>query len=333
MLNEGWRRHERGTDIVVGLRRDPQPAPHRRAGARPPGDPAGQRSTTAARRSRRWTSTPILARHPEVALVDELAHTNVPGSPQREALAGRRGAARRRDRRHLHREHPAPRVAQRRRRGDHRHPAAGDDPRRGRPRRRADRAGRLHPRGAAPADGPREHLRARQGRRRARQLLPARQPGRPPGARAALGGRPRRRVAPGVPGAARHRGAVGDAGARRRRRHRRARQRQPHPPGVAHREPVEGRSRRRARASRRRARHARRRRRCSSTASSWRSWAAPTARWSAPTWPRPSCRPPASRAPPSSCSARAAGRAGTSSPADRSSAASSGRRAGRSTST
>ena len=32
----------------------------------------------------------VLARHPQVALVDELAHTNVPGSgPQRETLAGR----------------------------------------------------------------------------------------------------------------------------------------------------------------------------------------------------------------------------------------------------
>ena len=38
----------------------------------------------------------ILARRPEVALVDELAHTNVPGSRQREALAGRRRAPRRR---------------------------------------------------------------------------------------------------------------------------------------------------------------------------------------------------------------------------------------------
>jgi two-component system sensor histidine kinase KdpD len=36
----------------------------------------------------------ILARRPEVALVDELAHTNVPGIAQREALAGHRGAAR-----------------------------------------------------------------------------------------------------------------------------------------------------------------------------------------------------------------------------------------------
>ena len=37
-------------------------------------------SRTAARRSRRWTSTPSSPAQPEVALVDELAHTNVPGS-------------------------------------------------------------------------------------------------------------------------------------------------------------------------------------------------------------------------------------------------------------
>ena len=75
---------------------------------------------TAARRSRRWTSTPSSPAGPQVALVDELAHTNVPGLPQREALAGRRGTARRRHRRHHDRQHPAPRVAQRRRREDHR---------------------------------------------------------------------------------------------------------------------------------------------------------------------------------------------------------------------
>ena len=41
----------------------------------------------------------VLARRPQVALVDELAHTNVPGSRTREAVAGRRRAARRRHRR------------------------------------------------------------------------------------------------------------------------------------------------------------------------------------------------------------------------------------------
>ena len=42
------------------------------------------------------------------------------------------------------------------------------------------------------------------------------------------------------------------------------------------------------------------------TASSSRSWAAPTARWSATTWPRRWSRSPAPSAPPSSCSAPAA---------------------------
>ena len=54
---------------------------------------------------------------------------------------------------------------------------------------------------------------------------------------------------------------------------------------------------------------------CSSTAGSSRSSAARTGRWSAPTWRRRSSRPPATEGPPSSCSARAAGHDGTSSPA------------------
>ena len=70
----------------------------------------------------------VLARRPKVALVDELAHTNVPGSRNakrwqdiEELLGGRH-------RRHHHRQHPAPGVGQRRRREDHRRPAAGDGP-------------------------------------------------------------------------------------------------------------------------------------------------------------------------------------------------------------
>lgn len=56
----------------------------------------------------------VIARAPEVALVDELAHTNAPGSPEREALAGRRGAAGRRHRRHLDRQRAAHAVPRRR---------------------------------------------------------------------------------------------------------------------------------------------------------------------------------------------------------------------------
>ena len=78
MLDEGWRRHERGTDVVVGYVE------------------THDRSLTAAQlrdleviprtvRDYRGTSLQemdldaVLARHPAVALVDELAHTNAPG--------------------------------------------------------------------------------------------------------------------------------------------------------------------------------------------------------------------------------------------------------------
>ena len=80
MLNEGRRRRERGEDVVVGF----VETHGRQRTAEQVGDlevvPAASGSSTAARRSRRWTSTRVLARRPEVALVDELAHTNVPGS-------------------------------------------------------------------------------------------------------------------------------------------------------------------------------------------------------------------------------------------------------------
>ena len=121
MLGEGHRRVERGTDVVVGFVEThgrPHTAEHdRRASRSCPRQPIDLPRRHA---SRRWTSTPCSPGGPQVALVDELAHTNVPGLAQRQALAGRRGAARRRHRRDHHGQHPAPRVAQRRRRADHR---------------------------------------------------------------------------------------------------------------------------------------------------------------------------------------------------------------------
>ncbi len=144
------------------------------------------------------------------------------GQPQHEAVGRRRGAARRRHRRHHDGQHPAPRVAERRDREDHRRAAARDRARRGRAPRRADRAGRHEPRGAAPPDGTRQHLPARAGRRGARQLLPARQPLRPARARPPLGRRPRRGEPAGLHGRPRHRRHVGDARAGRRGRDRSA---------------------------------------------------------------------------------------------------------------
>ena len=80
MLNEGHRRRERGTDVVVGFVET-----HGRARtAEQIGDlevvPRARSSTTAAASSPRWTSTPSCAGRPDLVLVDEFAHTNAPGS-------------------------------------------------------------------------------------------------------------------------------------------------------------------------------------------------------------------------------------------------------------
>ena len=79
MLNEGWRRHERGTDVVIAVVethgrantaaqiRDLEIVPRKSLEYR------GQRFEE-------MDVDAVLARHPQVALVDELAHTNVAGS-------------------------------------------------------------------------------------------------------------------------------------------------------------------------------------------------------------------------------------------------------------
>jgi two-component system sensor histidine kinase KdpD len=83
MLDEGWRRHRRGTDVVVGfvethgrprtaeLIRDLEVVPRKVIDYR--GTQFEEMDLDA-----------VLARHPKVALVDELAHTNVPGSGRNE---------------------------------------------------------------------------------------------------------------------------------------------------------------------------------------------------------------------------------------------------------
>ena len=255
---------------------------------RPRGRAPATTSTTGARRSRRWTSTPSWPGAPQVALVDELAHTNVPGLAQREAVAGRRGAARRRHRRDLHGQHPAPRVAQRRGRADHRRPAAETVPDAVVRRRRPDRAGRHDPRGAAAAHGPRQHLpgRARSTPRSATTSGPATSPrcASSPCCGWPTGSTRRSRTTATAHGIA---DAVGDPGAGRGRASparraastliRRAAR-------IA--EPRAGRARRRARRAGRRAGRAPRPRARPSTAGCSRSSAAPTARSSATTSPR-----------------------------------------------
>ncbi len=79
MLNEGWRRKERGTDVVIGWVQE-----H----GRPQTDAQIRDLEVFPRRVAEYRGQTfeemdldgLIRRHPELVLVDELAHTNVPGS-------------------------------------------------------------------------------------------------------------------------------------------------------------------------------------------------------------------------------------------------------------
>ena len=119
MLEEGHRRTARGTDLVVGFVE---------AHGRPETEKLLAGLEIVPRRHvehrgvaiEEMDTDAILARAPAVALVDELAHTNAPGSAPHEALGGRPDAARCRHRRREHLQHPASRLRRRRGRDDHR---------------------------------------------------------------------------------------------------------------------------------------------------------------------------------------------------------------------
>jgi two-component system, OmpR family, sensor histidine kinase KdpD len=79
MLNEGRRRHDRGTDVVVGFVET-----HGRSRT---AEQLGDLETVPRRRIDYRGSTfeemdvrAVIARHPDVVLVDELAHSNIPGA-------------------------------------------------------------------------------------------------------------------------------------------------------------------------------------------------------------------------------------------------------------
>jgi two-component system, OmpR family, sensor histidine kinase KdpD len=79
MLDEGWRRFQRGTDVVVGFV-ETHGRPYTIEQLRTL--PVVPRKQVEYRGSS-WEEldlTAVLARRPEVVLIDELAHTNVPGS-------------------------------------------------------------------------------------------------------------------------------------------------------------------------------------------------------------------------------------------------------------
>jgi two-component system sensor histidine kinase KdpD len=81
MLEEGHRRAERGTDVVVGFAE---------THGRPRTAERLERLEIVPRKQLTYRGSSfteldvdaVIARRPQVALVDELAHTNVPGSPR-----------------------------------------------------------------------------------------------------------------------------------------------------------------------------------------------------------------------------------------------------------
>jgi two-component system sensor histidine kinase KdpD len=79
MLDEGWRRRERGSDVVIGLVEThdrPLTAAQIRDMEVVPRKVYDYRGT----KIEEMDIDAVLARHPQVALVDELAHTNAPGA-------------------------------------------------------------------------------------------------------------------------------------------------------------------------------------------------------------------------------------------------------------
>ncbi len=79
MLNEGHRRESRGTDVVVGyVEAHGRPQTQAQIGDLEviPRKKVTYRGVTLEE----MDTEAIIARHPKVALIDELAHTNVPGS-------------------------------------------------------------------------------------------------------------------------------------------------------------------------------------------------------------------------------------------------------------
>ena len=79
MLDEGWRRFQRGADVVVGFV-ETHKRPYTMEQIR---DLPVVPRKNVEYRDAEWEEMDIdavMARQPEVALIDELAHTNVPGS-------------------------------------------------------------------------------------------------------------------------------------------------------------------------------------------------------------------------------------------------------------
>ena len=175
--------------------RDARPQGDRGAARGPRGHPAPAHRVYAARSLDEMDLDAIIARRPQIVLVDELAHTNAPGSRHPKRYLDVEELLEPRHRRLHDRQHPAHREPERRRGADHARARARD--RAGldlRPRRRR-RAGRSHARRPDPAAEGRQGLRSQAGRARARAFLLARQPHGAARAGAAPHRRARRRAA------------------------------------------------------------------------------------------------------------------------------------------
>ena len=230
MLNEGWRRKERGTDVVIGWVQD-HGRPHTDAQIRDleifPRRTVEYRGQTLEE----MDLDGLLARKPELVLVDELAHTNAPGSKHakrwqdvedlldaginvistinlqhleslNDVVEGITGVVQ-----HETVPDPVVRAADQLELVDMAPEAL----------RRRLAHGNVYPP---------ERIDAALG-----QLLPHRQPHRPARAGPAVGGRPGRRGAQRLPRAPQHRRTVGDQGAGGGLPHRLAGKRRPHPAG------------------------------------------------------------------------------------------------------
>ncbi len=110
MLDEGWRRHSRGTDVVVGFV-ETHDRPRTAAQIRDLEVIPRAKLTYRDQVFEEMDLDAILARRPARGPRRRARPHQRPRQPPREALAGRRSAARRRHRRHLHRQHPASRSA------------------------------------------------------------------------------------------------------------------------------------------------------------------------------------------------------------------------------
>ena len=237
MLDEGWRRFQRGADVVVGFvetHKRPYTLEQIRDLPDRPAQAGGVPRLGVGGDGRRRRARPQTR-----GGADRRArpHQRARHRAPREALGGRARDPRCRHRGHLHGQHPAHRVPGRRGRADHRGRGPRASARLGGAAGRPDRAHRLLGRPAAPAHAARQHLPGEQGPVGAERVLPHREPGGAARALAALRRRRDRGGAPRVSSGRRRRGrrGVGDDRAHHGGGDRRTGQRRRDQAGGAHR--------------------------------------------------------------------------------------------------